>query len=594
MPKLSNKIVKMFNEAVSLSQANNFNAAKAIYEKLSKQLPANLDVINNLALINANTQDFTTAKKLLEKSLLIKKEQPQVIENLINILLDLKDYPYAIKLCDESIKLAPNNSITLFNKARALSGLERNTEALETYKLALKNDPTYYLAYQNLGYILNKLNKYEDAIKYYNQAIELNPKNVIAFYNKGVSQGNLLMFDEAIESYKIALEIDISFLPASLNMGKALEKLGKYKHALNIYDKAQIINPTNTEIYLNRGELHANQNKYNEAIFDFKKIKEINSNKNNGIYNIALLNLKFRKFENAWDMYDLRWQIKQRHIITNKPALKNLKSEYRRLFIWAEQGIGDQIYPLTILHNLISFFEAITISVDPRMVLILKRSFKQYTNIKIISSNDNLEEDHYDAQIPICSLGRLFIKNQMDIDTHAKPFLKSDAKKTALLKKNLEVKDKILCGLSWKSSNSDTGFNRSIQLEKLISIFKLNKFEFINLQYGDCDKEIKSLAKKYKVNITNVSSIDNFKDLNEYTSLVDACDLIISISNSCIHFAGALNKKSYLLLPYAIGTHWYWGTNQIKSEWYPSVSILRQDNPNDWKTVISKLEKEIS
>tara|TARA_B100001094_G_scaffold331253_1_gene398959 strand:- start:115 stop:1869 length:1755 start_codon:yes stop_codon:yes gene_type:complete len=584
----------MFNEAVSLSQANNFNAAKAIYEKLSKQLPANLDVINNLALINANTQDFTTAKKLLEKSLLIKKEQPQVIENLINILLDLKDYPYAIKLCDESIKLAPNNSITLFNKARALSGLERNTEALETYKLALKNDPTYYLAYQNLGYILNKLNKYEDAIKYYNQAIELNPKNVIAFYNKGVSQGNLLMFDEAIESYKIALEIDISFLPASLNMGKALEKLGKYKHALNIYDKAQIINPTNTEIYLNRGELHANQNKYNEAIFDFKKIKEINSNKNNGIYNIALLNLKFRKFENAWDMYDLRWQIKQRHIITNKPALKNLKSEYRRLFIWAEQGIGDQIYPLTILHNLISFFEAITISVDPRMVLILKRSFKQYTNIKIISSNDNLEEDHYDAQIPICSLGRLFIKNQMDIDTHAKPFLKSDAKKTALLKKNLEVKDKILCGLSWKSSNSDTGFNRSIQLEKLISIFKLNKFEFINLQYGDCDKEIKSLAKKYKVNITNVSSIDNFKDLNEYTSLVDACDLIISISNSCIHFAGALNKKSYLLLPYAIGTHWYWGTNQIKSEWYPSVSILRQDNPNDWKTVISKLEKEIS
>ena len=594
MPKLSKKIVKMFNEAVRLSQANNFTAAKAIYEKLSKQLPANLDVINNLALINANTQDFTTAKKLLEKSLLINKEQPQVIENLINILLDLKDYPYAINLCDESIKLAPNHSITLFNKARALSGLERNIEALDTYKLVLKNDPTYYLAHQNLGYILNKLNKYEEAITHYNQAIELNPKNAIVFYNKGIAQGNILLFEEAIESYKIALEIDISFLPASLNMGKVLEKIGKYKHALNIYDEAQSIHPNNTEIYLNRGELHTNLNQYDEAIFNFKKIKEINSNKNSGIYNIALLNLKFRKFENAWDMYDLRWQIKQRHIITNKPALKDLKSGYRRLLIWAEQGIGDQIYPLTILHNVIPFFEAITISVDPRMVLIFKRSFKQYKNITIISSNDNLEKDHYDAQIPICSLGRLFIKNQMDIDTYAKPFLKSDAKKTALLKKNLEVKDKILCGLSWKSSNSETGFNKSIQLEQLISIFKLNKFVFINLQYGDCDKEIKSLAKKYKVDIRSVSSIDNFNNLNEYTSLIDACDLVISISNSCIHFAGALNKKSYLLLPYAIGTHWYWGTNQIKSEWYPSVTIIRQENPNDWNTVISSLQKEIS
>ena len=113
MPKLSNKIVKMFNEASSLYQANNFAAAKAVYEKLTKKLPANLDVINNLAITNVNTGDFTKAKELLEKSLLIKKEQPQVVDNLINILLDLEDYPYAIKLCDDYIKLTPNNSIKL-------------------------------------------------------------------------------------------------------------------------------------------------------------------------------------------------------------------------------------------------------------------------------------------------------------------------------------------------------------------------------------------------------------------------------------------------------------------------------------------------
>ena len=376
----------MFNEASSLYQANNFAAAKAVYEKLTKKLPANLDVINNLAITNVNTGDFTKAKELLEKSLLIKKEQSQVVDNLINILLDLEDYPYAIKLCDDYIKLTPNNSIKLFNKARALSGLKKTSEAIEAYKAVLKIDPSYFKAHQNLGYILNKLGSYEEAITYYNKSIELNPKNVIAFYNKGIAQSNLLLFEEAIRSYKIALEIDFTFLPASLSLGRALEKIGKYKYALNIYDQAQAIHPKNSEIYLYRGGLYTDLNNYDEAIFDFNKIKEINSIKIDGDYNIALLNLKFRKFENVWDLLDLRWQIKQTYLNTKKPELKKLPSTFKKLFIWSEQGIGDQIFFSSTLHNFAPFFESIIISIDQRMVTLYQRSLQHYENFKVISS----------------------------------------------------------------------------------------------------------------------------------------------------------------------------------------------------------------
>ena len=582
----------MFNEASSLYQSNNFAAAKAVYEKLTKKLPANLDVINNLALTNVNIGDYTTAKKLLEKSLLISKEQPQVVDNLINILLELKDYPYAIKLCDESIKLTPNNSITLFNKARALYGLEKIEEAIEAYKFVLKIDPSYFLAHQNLGYILNKLGSYKEAIEYYNKSIELNPKNLQAFYNKGIAQGNLLLFEEAIRSYKTALEIDISFLPASLNMGKALEKIGKYKYALNIYDQAQAVHPTNSEIYLNRGGLYTNLNNYDEALFDFNKTREINSNKNNGDYNIALLNLKFRKFENVWGLYDLRWQTKQTYLNTKKPELKKLPSTFKKLFIWSEQGIGDHIFFSNIIHNFAPFFESIIISIDHRMVTLYQRSLIQYKNIKVMSSIDILNENDYDVQIPLGSIGRFFIKNKIDISSSVKPFLKSDSNQTKIIKRNLKKGNKIICGLSWKTKSQETGFNRSINLDTLIPILELNNFIFINLQYGNSNKELNKLAKNY--NIKNYNSIDNFNDLDGFVSLIDACDVVISIDNSCIHFAGALNKKAYLLLPYATGTHWYWGTNQIKSEWYPSVKIIRQENPNDWGSVIFKLKKEIS
>ena len=584
----------MFNEASSLYQANNFAAAKAVYEKLTKKLPANLDVINNLALTNVNTGDYTTAKKLLERSLLINQEQPQVINNLINILLDLKDYPYVIKLCDESIKLTPNNSTTLFNKARALSGLEKIEETIEAYKVVLKIDPSYFLAHQNIGYILNKSGSYEEAIKYYNKSIELNPKNVIAFYNKGIAQGNLLLFEEAIRSYKNALEIDFTFLPASLGMGRALEKIGKYEYALNTYDQAQGIHPKNSEIYLYRGVLYSNIKNYDEAIFDFNKIKEVNSTKIDGDYNIALLNLKFRKFENVWGLFDLRWQIKQTYLNTKKPELKKLPSTFKKLFIWGEQGIGDQIFFSNIIHNFSPFFESIIIAVDLRMVTLYQRSIIQYKNIKVMSSQDKLNENDYDAQIPLGSIGRFFIKNKIDISSSVKPFLKSDSNQTKIIKRNLKKGNKVICGLSWKTKSQETGFNRSINLDTLMPILQLDNFIFVNLQYGDYNEEMKKLEKNHNVKIKDYDSIDNFNDLDSFVSLIDACDVVISIDNSCIHFAGALNKKAYLLLPHAVGSHWYWGINQTKSEWYPSVKIIRQKNPNDWGSVISLLKKELS
>ena len=94
------------------------------------------------------------------------------------------------------------------------------------------------------------------------------------------------------------------------------------------------------------------------------EIKEINSNKKDGDYNIALLNLKFRNFEDVWDFYDLRWKIKQTYFNTKKPELKKLPSTFKKLFIWREQGIGDQIFFSNLIHNFAPFFESI-ITPDP-------------------------------------------------------------------------------------------------------------------------------------------------------------------------------------------------------------------------------------
>ena len=121
MQKLSNKFIKLISEASRLSQLKKFSEAMAIYERLLKQIPANLDVLNNLGVIYANQGNLKLEIKLFEKSLLIKENQPLIFNNLININIDSQNFDIALNLCNKSLKFDTKNSTIFFNKAKGFS-----------------------------------------------------------------------------------------------------------------------------------------------------------------------------------------------------------------------------------------------------------------------------------------------------------------------------------------------------------------------------------------------------------------------------------------------------------------------------------------
>ena len=50
-----------------------------------------------------------------------------------------------------------------------------------------------------------------------------------------------------------------------------------------------------------------------------------------------------------------------------------------------------------------------------------------------------------------------------------------------------------------------------------------------------------------------LEEIDNFNDIDGLASLIDACDFVVSVSNTTVHIAGAIGKKTYLMLPQGKG-----------------------------------------
>jgi ADP-heptose:LPS heptosyltransferase len=62
---------------------------------------------------------------------------------------------------------------------------------------------------------------------------------------------------------------------------------------------------------------------------------------------------------------------------------------------------------------------------------------------------------------------------------------------------------------------------------------------------------------------------------------------VISVDTSVAHLAGALGKKTWLLLPYV--PDWRWMLDRDDSLWYPSVKLYRQKNFNGWDSVLQEL-----
>ena len=143
---------------------------------------------------------------------------------------------------------------------------------------------------------------------------------------------------------------------------------------------------------------------------------------------------------------------------------------------------------------------------------------------------------------------------------HLDYFFKSILKKIVLKNQRLFWEEnlpkkikKIRCGISWKSTNKLTSHKKSVELKRLKKLFNIEHFEFVNLQYSDERDEIEDLEYNLKKKIFVNHQIDAFNDIDGVASLINTCDLIISVSNSNVHIAGKLGKKFFYFYPILMG-----------------------------------------
>lgn len=431
-------------------------------------------------------------------------------------------------------------------------------EALDLCNVAIALAPKDMVAYRAKARLLQIQREFAQAERYYDAAEKRGPLNADDFVNRGIVKAEQQRYDEGIADFNRALKMNPSYLHA----------------------------------YIQRGASEWEMRRWDDALISFREANKLKADDPNAQWILGLLLLQQGEFKEGWPLYETRWKserFKSRPLVTSKPQWTK-DSTAKSVLVWGEQGIGDQIIYGSLLPAIRQRAERVTAMVDPRLISIFKRSMP---DIEFISNIDRVRADAHEEHIPFASLGSCFIEKLDDISAYAaREYLKPDLERVAKIKADagFDAIDRVI-GISWTSSAIKIGPHKSVQLEELLPILRLPGYKFLNLQYGSSKKAVDHFNETHGTNIVT-TDIDLFKDIEGVAAACAVCDLIVAISSSTVHIAGAIGVPVKLMDANKL---WYWGNKQGDySLWYPSVKIYPRDNMiAPWDNVIEKVRSEL-
>lgn len=529
---------------------------------------------------------FEGSMQAFSAALALDAKDPEVFFNRANFRFQAGQVEEALADLDAAIKLRGSYLEARSNRANLLIQTEQFARAekdLSVLVNKITNNPDLWVA---LGYVRHQLGRDKEALQCFEKALAINPNHPDALMNSANAYHALGQYTEALSSADKALAVTPDRPEAQVSRGRILYEMGLFEASKSSYDLAIGLNSNYAEAWMGRGLANAALNDLSAALHDYDQAFAIRPDFYDAPFNKSHMLLAHRDFEQGWPAYEYRIQVPAVGIkpLPDIPIWDGTPLA-GKLLVRGEQGLGDQILFASVLPDLLNRQPHVCLQLEPRLVPLFQRSFPK---IDVMSREKKPPADVV-AQVCIGSLPQYFRKNEADFRNAQVPYLKADPERTATLRKTLAPNGERIIGLNWRSFRGQYADNKSAELKDMAAIFAIPNCTIVNLQYGDVKDELIA-AKAVGLNFNKSVSIDLTKDIDGVASLLDACEVVVSVSNSTAHIAGALGKPVLLMLPYRTGKLWYW--SEAKGEgslWYPTVKTYHQSAQGDWAGTIARV-----
>jgi len=595
---LPKKILELLDIGLNHHKLGEFNKAMEAYDKVLKIRTLQPDALWLKALVLMEYSKFDDSIHLLKLAIRKRPKDALIINDLGISYEKAGKLELAYKAFKDSIAIDNNLPQANINIARYQLRNNKYIDALKKIDSAIESSPKIAEAHNIKGIILEKIDSPEKALSSFSDALSFEPNNPDILTNKVRVLCDLGFFGEALENLlhaqKYIKDNKRQWNNLLLMHGLIFHKKGEYILAKEKYDKVLNEEPLHFEALVNKADINLILGNINQSYQGYYSALKIKESSPDVIYNLSRLLLLEGKFTEGWAKFESRWKTSQFKNQFKGRSIKRwdgVKSDGLYLFIWGEQGLGDQVLFLSLLKKLLSMKIYPVIEVDERLVKIVARSFPGLKVFPYEKTPLDLVEK-FTAQISLGSLGSLIFK-ESSYKVSSSPFLTSDKSQAEDLKKKYlkNSNDKLLVGISWMSFNKQFGNIKSLPLNKWGKILSFNEVKYFSLQYGRVLNEVKEWNAENSTNIHIDSDVDHMLDLDLALSQIDAMDIVITTSNTTAHLAGSIGKETWVMVPKV--PEWRWGLKGSKSNWYESVKIFRQDSHLSWEQVLENVSAEL-
>jgi tetratricopeptide (TPR) repeat protein len=476
--------------------------------------------------------------------------------------------------------------VEIFNRALALQQAGRLPEAEALYRQAMAMNPNVALLYSNLGVVMYAQGGVAESIPFYQKAIALDPTLSLAHNNLGVALSALGRLEEALAAFSKTIALVPDDPEPTNNYGDVLVKMSRFAEAAAVLERALRLRPNYVEAYTNLGTAYWGLGRLDDAVACFRRAIAIAPDTAMAHKNLGIVMLLTNNFAEGWREYE--WRNAADKILPRNYPFPEWQGQPlpagKKLLVWAEQGVGDEILQAGMIGDLLERGFELIYEVDPRMVALMRRSFPAAQVVaRAFPHPPETLVPAVGAHISAASMGRHLRLKIEDFHKDRHSYLLADRDRSAALRARLNLAPgEKLVGLSWVSTNLNFGRSKSISLAQWAPILKTPGVKFVDLQYGDTAAERAAVAAELGVEVIHVDGLDLRDDLDGFAALTAACDLVITVSNSTAHFAGALGVPVWIFVSAGVGKFWYWGLTAPTVPWYPSATLIRQNAAQDW------------
>ena len=487
-----------------------------------------------------------------------------------------------------NVQKSPQNPEAYYRLGGFLNENGNLAEAADALRQAIALDPEEASFYQELGLVLGKAGMLEKAAELLRWALVLQPKYPEAVNNLGVILRRTGALGEAESCFRQALSWKPLFADAYNNLGLVLEgDVQCQEEAFQSFQQAVKLEPTNATIQYNFGLALKNRHDFEKAEACLKRALQLKEDFVEADFSLAELYLLQGRYELGWDKYDDLRLLTRRHGQLPLPHWQGECLQGQKILLYADQGYGDSLQFLRYATEVAEMAEEVGILVQKPLEDLVRQSLPE---CRVWDSSEMLPLQEYDLASPLLSLPH-WLHTRLESIPRKIPYVQSKQQETAKSAKRirkLNPQGKLRVGVVWAGNAAHSNDkNRSIPLDCLQPLFEQQEVFLLSLQAGERAKDLMKLP--VPAAIADITlHLTNFAAT---AAIIANLDLVLTVDSAVAHLAGAMGKKTWLMLPY--NPDWRWLLDREDSPWYPSMRLFRQKRLGDWTEVIRDVKKAL-